>query len=359
MNREDFYNDIKNRALAIYEQYQYLIKEVIRSEINISKYKLTIHLDEDSNLGGKAWTGNFIDNIHINKGVIDNFFEYFYGYTKNRTEEILVSLNQDMDNMDMSYEYIENKDNGIPLIYDSKIIDYKLAGLLTIMVSRFIITHELGHLLNGHCDYINSKNPKKLNYIPMFEDDKSINVENVSLLDFRTLEMDADSFATTDNIRNLIILYDKFEEKVDKDINIQPIDLFYWWAFSIRSNFIITQRILNDEEYKLEKKHLPSVARWRIILATAIDIVKKDLYKINYREKDNKEKIIEALLSGYIFAERCYNQRFYTNYNTIDETSNSIEYENFSSAVHGNWDILRNDLKIFSRIPLYESGSYA
>ncbi|QSX04786.1 hypothetical protein JYG23_08705 [Sedimentibacter sp. zth1] len=36
-------------------------------------------------------------------------------------------------------------------IFDSKIIDDAKAKLLGIFVTRFIILHELGHILNGHC----------------------------------------------------------------------------------------------------------------------------------------------------------------------------------------------------------------
>ncbi|WP_168749259.1 hypothetical protein [Bacillus mojavensis] len=358
-NKENFYIDIKNRAMEIYEQYQYLVKEALKDENDTSKYNLKFCLKEDSNLGGKAWSSNYLDNIQVNKGVIDNFFEYFYGFTKMKTDDFMKKLRIDEDE-ETSYEFIKFDSNGNANLFDSKVIDYKLAGLLTIFVSRFIITHELGHLLNGHCEYINSKEQNSENsvqYISMFEEDNSKNIKNVSSLDFRTLEMDADAFAATDNFRNLILLYEKFEEMVDQDLNIKPIELFYWWSFAIRSNFIITQRILSDEEYRLDKKHLPSVARWILILGSVVNIIDEGIYKINYRAGDNKEKLLKSLTTGFLFAENCYNERFYTNYNCLEETINSADYGHYATATQRNWENLRSELKKFSRLLLYKSNN--
>ncbi|MED4785390.1 hypothetical protein P9654_12130 [Bacillus atrophaeus] len=357
-NKENFYIDIKNRAMDIYEQYQYLVKEATKDENDISKYNLEFCLKEDSNLGGKAWSSNYLDNIQINKGVIDNFFEYFYGFTKMKTDDFMKKLRIDEDG-EASYEFIKFDSNGNANLFDSKVIDYKLAGLLTIFVSRFIITHELGHLLNGHCEYINSKEQNSVQYISMFEEDNSKNIKNVSSLDFRTLEMDADAFAATDNFRNLILLYEKFEGMVDQDLNIKPIELFYWWSFAIRSNFIITQRILSDEEYRSDKKHLPSVARWILILGSVVNIIDEGIYKINYRAGDNKEKLLESLTTGFLLAENCYNERFYTNYNCLEETINSTDYGHYATATQRNWENLnlRSELKKFSRLLLYKSNN--
>ncbi len=353
-NKEDFYVDIQKRAFDIYEQYQYLMKEILKNKTDISKYKLNFYIKETAKIGGKAWYEKNTDNIQIYKGIIDNFYDYFYSFTKMQSKSFLEKLhfNYEDDN-EVSFEFLKFDDNGKSTIFDSKIIDNKLAGLLTIFVSRFIITHELGHLLNGHCEFINSKDKKNIQYIPMFEKDNNQTTKAISPLDFRTLEMDADAFATTDNFRNLILLYERFEEKVDRDLNIKPIDLFYWWSFAIRSNFLINQRILNDEEYNADKTHLPSVARWILILGSMLNLI--DTYKINYRVGDNKEKLLQSLTNGFIYAEKCYNKCFYTNYNCIEETINSVDYRNYATATQKNWENLRDELDKFSRLPLYES----
>lgn len=357
-SKEDFYVDIKERALSIYEQYRFLMKKILKNETNISKYSLNFYIKEDANLGGKAWCEKYTDNILIYKGVIDNFFDYFYSFTKGQSDSFLKKLHINYeDETDVSYEFLKFDDNGEASFFDSKIIDVKLAGLLTIFVSRFIITHELGHLLNGHSEFLNSKDKNNMQYISMFEQDNNQTTKAISPLDFRTLEMDADAFAATDNLRNLILLYELFEEKVDRDLNIQPIELFYWWSFAIRSNFLITQRILNDEEYKVDKTHLPSVARWILILGSMLNFIESETYKINYRVGDSKEKLLQSLANGFVYAEKCYNERFYTNYNCIEETINSEDYVDYATATQKNWEKLRGELEKFSRLPLYKSPS--
>ena len=68
-------------------------------------------------------------------------------------------------------EIDEDKCNGCGLCADAchedaiGIVDGK-AKLLEIFVSRFIILHELGHILNGHCKLLASKdNLTGMNYI--------------------------------------------------------------------------------------------------------------------------------------------------------------------------------------------------
>lgn len=354
VNKKDFYIDIKNRAKNIYEQYQDLIIGALKNDT--SKYSLKFYIKDDSSLGGKAWSNNNLDNIQIYKGVIDNYFDYFYGFTKIQTNNFLEKLFVE-DIEEASYELLKFDDHGNPNLFDSKVIDYKLAGLLTIFVSRFIITHELGHLLNGHCEYLNSKEQNDMQYIHMFEKDNSKDTQSISSLDFITLEMDADAFAATDNFRNLLLIYGKFEDMVDKDLNIEPIELFYWWSFAIRSNFLITQNILNDEEYRPDKKHLPSVARWALILGSIVGIIDEGLYQISYRSGDNKEKILKYIANGFLFAEKQYNDRFYTNYNFLEETLNSTDFNNYVTATQKNWENLRIELSKYSRLPLYKSNN--
>ena len=273
-----------------------------------------------------------------------------------QTDDFLEKLyNEDVE--ELSYELIKFNGDGNPNLFDSKVIDYKLAGLLTIFVSRFIISHELGHLFNGHCEYLNSKEQNNIQPISMFEESNSENTKNLSSLDYRTLEMDADAFAATDSFKHLLSLYNNFEDDVDEGLNIEPIELFYWWSFAIRSNFLITQKILNDEEYKLDKKHLPSVARWLLILGSIFNNIDSGLHKINYRTGDNKEKIEKNIRSGFKFAEKQYNDRFHTNYDCIKETIYNKDYSKYVTEIEKNWEYLRKDLSRYSRLNLYKSNN--
>lgn len=356
--REVFYEDIKNRGQSIYEQYKYLMKEIFKIDPNLIECKLEISIKDDMKLGGKAWCKNNIDSIQINKGVIDNFFDYFYNLTKTHTEGFLgmfPSLVDENEIDDVSYEGVIYDNNGRAKIIDSKVIDLGLASLLNIFVSRFILTHELGHLLNGHCRYLNSKGDDSLQYIPIFYNDIDENASDISALDWRTLEMDADAFAATDNCRNLIFLYNNFEEKVDSNLNIQPIDLFYWWSFAIRSNFILMQYKLNDNYYTKDMKYLPSVARWSLIIGSINEIISREIYIINYRNGDSKEEIMKSIINGSIYAEKYLNNNFFTEYNWCREILQDEDYNEYVTEIRINWENMKSQLKDFSRLPLYNS----
>src|SRR5690625_2844260 len=358
--KEVLYFDIEMRAFHIYKQYLDILRSYSKDKNNISKYKLNFYIKKDLKLGGKAWSEGFEDNVLINSGVIDNFFDYFYSFSKKESKKFFENIyfsDEDEEEAELSYEFIKFGNNGKYNFFDSKIIDIKIASLLTTFVSRFIITHELGHIFNGHCEFINSKNKSDVKYIPMFEEDNNQTLQSISPLDFRTLEMDADAFATTDNFRNLILLYEGFEEKVDRDLNIKPIKLFYWWSFAIRSNFLITQKITNDEKYSVDKSHLPSTARWILILGSILNIIDSEIYKIDYRPGDNKKKLLQSITDGFVYAETCYNGIFDTNYNCIDETINNENYKHYTLETKRNWEILYTELKEFSKLPLYRSNS--
>lgn len=353
--REVFYEDIKNRGQAIYEQYKYLMKEVLKIDSNSIESQLKIYLKDDMKLGGKAWCKNDIDNIQINKGVIDNFFDYFYDFTKKISEDFFKTLGYGMEIEEVSYEGIIWDNTEKFRAIDSKVIDLNLAVLLDIFVARFILTHELGHLLNGHCRYLNSKYDGSIQYIPMFYNETDGKSSDISALDLRTLEMDADAFAATDNFKNLVLLYNKFEEQVDSNLNIKPIDLFYWWSFAIRSNFLLMQNILNDTEYKENMTHLPSVARWNLIIASIDTIISSGIYKINYRNGDSEEKIINKILQGCIYAEKYFNGRFLTECNWITEIEENKDYNKYITEIKSNWENISRKLRCFARLPLYNS----
>lgn len=352
INKEKLYKDVKERAKFIYQEYQHPIFRENGKEI--SNYTLEFNLKEDLSIGGKAWSKNNLDNIQINKGVIDNYFIYFHSFRTGQTEKFLEKISNET-NFETSYEFIKFNENGEVKHFDSKVIDTKLASLLTIFVSRFIITHELGHLLLGHCEYLNSKEQDENQYIPMFEKNNNENTKNVSALDFRTLEMDADAFATTDNFRNLLILYKKFNEKVDSDLNIEPKELFYWWSFAIRSNFLITEYMETGKKYRPEAKHLPSVARWILILGS---IEKNINYSnINFRNGDTKSEIFKQILMGFQFAEKEYSKHASEVFDCLKETDGDADFVKYVTDIENNWENLRNELNRFSRVLLYKSNN--
>jgi len=356
MKKEFFYADIKQRALHIYQQYQWIIKEILGRDC--FDCNLNFYIKEDARLGGKAWCKNKADHILINSGVLDNFYEYFFRISTSQTKNILkISNALDEDEMEGSYELLKFE-HGQAIMLDSKEIDKKLAGLLTIFVSRFILTHELGHLLNGHCAYIcTAYEHEDMQYIPMFDENRNTKSGTISPLDYRTMEMDADAFAATDSFRNLIHLYECFEDRVDVGLNLRPMELFHWWSFAIRSHFLISQRILKDEEYRADRTHLPSVARWSLIWGSISGLIENGIYKINYRDGDDEQKLVQSLVHGCLYAEARYNDQFKTHYHFVEEIAGNEEYLHYVNEVQENWKTLRQKLMPYARLPLYDPNA--
>lgn len=63
--------------------------------------------------------------------------------------------------------------------------------------------------------------------------------------------------------------------------------------------------------------HLTRVAPWSLIISSTDEIISSVIYKINYRNGDSEEKIINKILEGCIYSEKYFNGRVFTEYNWI------------------------------------------
>ncbi len=218
-----------------------------------------------------------------------------------------------------------------------------IAELLCTFVHRFVFMHELGHLLNGHCAYINNKTNGKVKYMPMCPED----IENkngkekesgVSYLDYRTMEMDADAFSVQENLKYIIYLYEEFDNMFNKPFYIKPMDLFFWWTFAIRSQFLLQQDSLIKEFFCDEMTHLPSIGRWGLIWGLINRIVTEKMFILNYKNGDSEQKMYKALMDGVLQAEIYYNKIKYTNYNSVREIINNEEFAKYEKEINNNWN---------------------
>lgn len=341
-----FYNDIENRAYSIYDLYQ--------EGLDSNTKELKMKVINNNNYGGRTWSTTENDNIEVYSGTINVCYEYFTTVMRLKTREIvdIIFRNQkDINNKEFPYEAIIFDDDGKGRLIDSKIRDSRIVGLLIIFCSRFILSHEIGHLFNGHCDYVKNES-ESLSYLPIVLSPQELINQKITALDYRTMEMDADAFAVTDSYKELLILYNLFEEKVDPKLNIRPIDLFYWWAFAIRSQSLITQNLENND-YFLEMVNLPSVVRWTKISGVFLKCLESGIWKIQYRVGDNEEVLLQEFVNGCKDAERIFNEINNTEYNWVDEIENGQLYDEFGIDVHDNWIELRGKLEKYSRLQLY------
>lgn len=339
--------DLIRRANSIYEYYQNLIKENFSHRWYLSD--LEFEIKDSKEINGKSWCMDDKDHIEINKGVIELYYNYFVTVMENDKIEFFHLLNitkEDDELKKMSYEGVLFR-NGKLEIYDNKLVDDGKAKLLEIFVSRFIILHELGHILNGHCKLLASKdNLTGMNYIPFYYYKNEKFLDEKSALDIRTLEMDADAFAATQSIVHVLYLYKNFESQVK--IKMEPKDIFYWWSFAVRSHFLMCEDQFMDNAYYKTMTHLPSSARWSLIYLSALEVI-GSCDMIEQEKKEFKELIIKGALN----AEVKFNNIKFSMYSWIKEIDSNMQYANYRDEINSNWVKIKTQLKKYSRLPLF------
>lgn len=238
--------DITKRAYELHVYYKDLIINFCPEKYYDTAFEFLIK--DDKSINARSRCTNTIDYIELNIGVVELYFEYFTKVMRNDRIKCLKSLGVKGDDEVLattSYEGVSFKEGKLN-VFDSKIIDAQKTDLLDIFVSRFILLHEFGHIFNGHCKFVSEK--LELNAMSMYFDDQDGNYSEEKALILRTLEMDADAFAATQSIRHIFFLYKNFEEQVT--VQIEKEDLFYWWAFAIKSHFMTCEDITSDYYYK-------------------------------------------------------------------------------------------------------------
>lgn len=339
--------DLIYRANSLYEYFQNLIKECRPYKWYASTFEFEIK--DNKEINGKSWCEKDKDHIEINRGVIELYYNYFAIVMEHDKVNFLRYLNITKDDDELkkiSYEGVFFRDGEVE-IYDSKLVDDKKAKLLEIFVSRFIILHELGHVLNGHCVFLANKcNVTGLKYIPVYYSGNEVLLNEESALDIRTLEMDADAFAATQSILHVLFLYKNFESQVE--IKMKPHDIFYWWSFAVRSHFLMCEDQFMDNNYYKKMTHLPSNARWTLIYNSTLEVIG------SCNLIDQEKKMFKALITkGAIDAEGKFNSIKFSDYNWINEIAKNRQFSNYRDEVNINWEKLKGQLQKYARLPLF------
>ena len=224
-----------------------------------------------------------------------------------------------------------------------------LSFYVAMLAIRFIFTHEVGHIVNGHTRlmydlYMNSKI-----YMCM---EKSNNVFQYCL-DRRTLEMDADAAAATNSIDNILMLYEK-EKKILEDMQIFSIeDLFELWGFSVACVFLKFELDIKSS-YNSNSYYLPNDARYLLV----IDAARQTLLSYNRNElmsyTVDVKKYDKAVTKSLLEAEKFF--RLYGEDLSFTKflKNNRKKFVSFSEEVNNNWDNnLRSRLERYSRTVLF------
>lgn len=224
-----------------------------------------------------------------------------------------------------------------------------LAEYTALMALRFIASHELGHILNGHTKlmnsmYMNSKIEMRLEKI----------IHNKKYcLDRRTLEMDADAAAATRTINNVIMLYCEHRDDYIFKLLTKPEDIFSIWGFAISCIFFKLES-LGETQYEEDACYLPNFARLIMVIDSAYQTAKTYIaHNVVEGLLDNKDNINKAILYGIEHAQFFCRKIYYRDFRWIESVDNEV-YRAFSEEVLDNWNNrLFHKLTPYSRAPLY------
>lgn len=218
--------------------------------------------------------------------------------------------------------------------FDEKIAT-EYSNLLIDMTLRTIIFHELGHVFNGHIDYIEAKineykklNTKvnQINYIAEYLEKSKKARPYLEPIDWQALEWNADDFAIT----RLIGQY-TYKDKIDGDILKSVDHAFFIITFAISSMYCLMDMNIAKEkdelgEYRLEE-HLPKRFRLQKYLEVAILATEKlnniKLFK-NIEDKKIYYSVTKRFEEWYILYTNLQ-QEVDANYKTIENNKNELD----------------------------------
>ncbi|NFB52054.1 hypothetical protein EXM40_04365 [Clostridium botulinum] len=286
----------EQHLMNIFEGCLAYVNENLQREKNIQldvKFHMDVEKQKIYASAGKRPEGGYIVKVSM---ATYNIIEEYYS--------TMICIKGFYNTMTLREEF----NGGIAQNYSRILID---------MTLRTIIFHELGHIFNGHIDYIQFKideykklhpEVKEINYIPEYLEKSKEARPYLTPIDWQALEWNADDFAIT----RLIGQY-TYKDNIDGDI-LKTIDqAFFMITAAITSMYcLMDMNLAKDKdtinEYKLEE-HLPKRFRLKKYCEVAVLATEKfngiELFKgLNKEDYDSVIKRFEEWYVLYIKVKR-------------------------------------------------------
>ncbi|WP_342552329.1 hypothetical protein [Paenibacillus sp. FSL R7-0652] len=259
--------------------------------------------------------------IRINEGVLLKLYKTFYSIlsidnlidTLSETDDGSLHIKNIYTFNDTfpEYEYTFL----LPINKERKII----AEIMAMFAIKFVILHEIAHHFDGHVLYMKTYfNDETLNIV------RKANEERI--LDKQTLEMDADAFAISQLIDEMIDFINN--DTLYSNHIKNPSNFCFILFISIHILFLI----LNDEYELKNSTYSPELVR----SLTVLDAAKVNLsYKAS--EIISKTEILDIIKTSIIKANSLYNSV----YGKIDFSSLVNYDESHLKSLHENWKKMR------------------
>lgn len=340
------------------EMYDSAIQAPSNANSTYNTLGLRFNFIDDNDLNASVWIdGDNYDNMRFNTGTLNRIYANFYTLFSNKRMYTKIGdagieqnhlIKGEFDWKSRSIHF-----SNVPLSRNRR----SIADLMALLASRYICAHELGHLLNGHAYLLNTLYGTQS--IKMIEkSETSLPNEKIKLdyaLDRRTLEMDADAFATTVGIINITgILQQKETFSEYLDILESPYQIFELWAFAIHSVFMQFE-LACPSNYDKKCFYLPNEARQILNFGSVnetIDLlIGEGAFQCSEAEKN---VIMEYVGQGIHEAERYFVSVYNMKYASVEQNMRNQSFIDYVDEVRCHWDNdLRHKLKKYARAILY------
>lgn len=342
---EKIYSSTKIIANNIFSSYE-KITEYCSKKID----PLLFNLVRNNSFNASSCYEDKECRISIDKTAIDVLYFYFSQVTDEYFKKINEKFTSNLeDPYNFSFESIIFQKNGTVLRSDSKNEKQNLTESLIYFSIQFMIAHELGHIFNGHCEYKKSLSFNQNSQFQIIEPEETNKKSNgLSPLDQRTLEYDADTFATTDNFRFLL------QEVIS---NPSQLGIIYWWSFAITSLFLKIGSIqMATSSPTQDMRYLTSSMRWRTIYEIVETIIHTKDYNIKYKDDEFIKRVEKLLFSGSLDAEKYFKEiNFESNVSYISDAINNKYDNNYFTEIQNNWNNLYKKLQPYAHLPLFKN----
>ncbi|CQR51503.1 hypothetical protein [Paenibacillus riograndensis] len=326
----------EHTGFQYFKNYAINLVEEINNDLSLEKkYPFSFNFQTLFFFDGEAFHKDETDYISINDGVVFSTFEVFYEMLCHCSVLPYLPPNELIFNTNLYYHF-DNEQYDYTIKYPFNKERRIIAEYMAMFAIKFIILHEIGHHYNGHIMYLNSSNHKT----------NALNHENscVSLLDLQTLEMDADAFAISRLIYEILVLLSEDNRicQILKSID----DIFTLFVISIHTLFLIFKKEGQGTTNSHFSPYLPSFIR----SAINIDCAKTNIF-FKAQGIITSEKFLEIAKKSVCDAE----EYFYSLYGIshIDDAKDLLERDTSPQInIFNNWSVLRKKLEPFARLRL-------
>lgn len=322
----NFANEIIRNAKRHYPN----LPDIYIDIINSMSFNASAALDEDKyyiglNLGLLNLIQDVSYKIYSNEG-----FQLDVDSADNIILNNDVKIAFDISKKGLEFDY----DKGFSFLTFNNEDDVKIADYQFQVVLKFVIHHEIGHILNGHVAFMKNKGITELQ--EEYKNDVDINV-NLS----QTLEMDADSFASN-------MAFNEINYLLNSDA--KNMLLYKNWE-EIVSNFTYSMyafiRIFGFYKLRLsatiKSPHPEPPMRMAMIMSNILVIL--DALKV-----ENIEELIEKCFDGVKAAEEDLAKItfFDDQLDKLEIIFVNSDYQKYSYQIMENWNKLRDELEPYA-----------